>query len=81
MTEIINSNDNSSTLTQPHHYHTGNIDVIKFAEENFSIEERRGFYRMNVLKYVTRYHLKDGLKDLTKADFYLNKLIELEKLE
>lgn len=64
--------------TQPAHYHTGNIDVIKFAEENFSVEERRGFYRMNALKYTTRYHLKDGMRDLKKAQFYLNKLIELE---
>lgn len=78
MTEIINSRYHPETVTQPSHYHTGNIDVIRFAEENFSEEERRGFYRINVLKYTTRYHLKDGMKDLEKAKFYLDKLVELE---
>lgn len=63
---------------KPNHYHRGNIDVIKFAEENFEDNERKGFYRMNVLKYVTRYDAKNGAEDLHKAVFYLGKLIELE---
>lgn len=65
-------------VTKPAHYHTGNIDVIKFAEENFIKAELKGFYRMNILKYVTRYDKKNYVEDLQKADFYLNKLIELE---
>ncbi|GEN83604.1 hypothetical protein SLU01_19160 [Sporosarcina luteola] len=64
---------------RPSYYHTGNIDVIKYAEENFSKEERRGFYRMNVLKYISRFHKKNGVEDLNKADFYLRKLKELEE--
>lgn len=64
---------------KPSYYHTGNIDVIKFSEENFTEEELKGFYRMNVLKYVTRYDLKNGVEDLQKAAFYLNKLFELEE--
>lgn len=63
---------------KPSYYHTGNIDVIKFAEENFVPAELKGFYRMNVLKYVTRFDKKNGLEDLRKADFYLQKLIALE---
>lgn len=63
---------------KPPYYHTGNIDVIKYAEENFTVEERRGFYRMNVLKYVSRFHKKNGIEDLDKATFYLGKLKELE---
>ncbi len=65
--------------TQPSHYHTGNIDVIKFSEENFGKDELKGFYRMNVLKYTTRYDKKNGLEDLEKATFYLDKLKELER--
>lgn len=63
---------------KPSYYHTGNIDVIKFAEENFVPAELKGFYRINVLKYVTRFDKKNRLEDLQKADFYLQKLIELE---
>lgn len=71
--------ENMADVTKPAHYHTGNIDVIKFAEENFTPTELKGFYRINVLKYVTRFDKKDGMKDLQKADFYLNKLIDLDE--
>lgn len=70
---------NHDEITKPSHYHTGNIDVIKFGEENFVTTELKGFYRMNILKYISRYDKKDGVKDLKKAEFYLNKLIELER--
>ena len=63
--------------TRPAHYHTGTIDVITFSEENFSREELIGFFRINVIKYVTRFDKKDQLDDLKKARFYLNKLEEL----
>lgn len=66
------------SITQPAHYHAGKIDVIKFSEENFTKEELKGFYRINVLKYVTRYDKKDMLNDLQKAQFYLDKLTTLE---
>ena len=65
--------------TRPSHYHTGNIDVIKFGEENFKSDELKGFYRMNVIKYVTRYDKKNGVEDLKKSKFYLDKLKELER--
>lgn len=69
---------NHDEITKPSHYHTGNIDVIKFGEENFVTTELKGFYRMNILKYVTRYDKKNGVEDLEKASFYLLKLLELE---
>lgn len=33
----------------------------------------------NVIKYVTRWRDKDGIKDLEKAMHYLEKLIEVNK--
>jgi len=30
-----------------------------------------------VIKYVTRYKMKNGLEDLKKAQWYLNRLIEI----
>lgn len=65
-------------INAPQHYHRNNIDVIRFAELQLSKDELKGFYRVNVLKYVTRYDRKNGAEDLKKAAFYLNKLIELE---
>ena len=68
-----------SELNKPSHYHYGGMDVIGFGEINYPKAEMVGFYRMNILKYVHRYHDKNGLDDLMKAKDYLNRLIELEK--
>ena len=36
----------------------------------------------NVIKYVTRYKMKNGLEDLKKAEWYEKKLLELlDKIE
>lgn len=43
-----------------------------------SDEGWRGFLVANIFKYVTRYKKKGGLKDLHKAEDYLNKLIDFE---
>jgi Protein of unknwon function (DUF3310) len=66
-------------VIKPQHYHKGGIDVITFGQKKFDKAELKGFYRMNVLKYVTRYDQKNGVEDLQKAKFYLEKLIELEQ--
>src|SRR5690606_2386721 len=66
----------------PHssHYHPGSIDVIRFAEENFSVEERRGLYRMSALRYLTRFDRKgSATDDLEKAQFDTGKLLGLER--
>jgi len=39
-----------------------------------------GFFEGNIIKYVTRWRSKDGLKDLEKARHYLDKLIEVESV-
>lgn len=77
MTDTVNMN--FDVINTPFHYHKGGIDVIAFSELQFEKEELKGFYRINVLKYVTRYDRKNGIEDLKKAEFYLNKLIGLER--
>ena len=69
-------------INKPLHYFRGGIDVIGFAERQFSVEERRGFYRISALKYITRFQDKGApVKDLNKAKFFIDKLIELEAIE
>lgn len=75
---MIKPNMNFDVIKKPSHYHKGGIDVIAFSELQFGKDELKGFYRINVLKYVTRYDRKNGVEDLKKAEFYLNKLKELE---
>ena len=69
-------------INKPSHYHTGQVDVIGFAEMQFTPEEVKGFHRINAIKYLTRYDKKGTpVDDLLKAAFYVNKLIEMESGE
>jgi len=45
---------------------------------DYIIANDLGFLEANVVKYVTRYKAKNGIKDLEKARHYLDKLIEVE---
>lgn len=57
----------------PSHYKKGNIEVIDFIlDQNFNYLEG------NIIKYVSRYKDKNGLEDLKKAQWYLNRLTFLE---
>lgn len=66
-------------VQNPQHYHSGGIDPIGYAELNFPPEQLKGFYRINVLKYLSRYDQKNGIEDLEKADEYLKMLIDCER--
>jgi Protein of unknwon function (DUF3310) len=68
-----------SNPIKPDHYHQNGIDVIQFSKMQFSKEEVRGFMRINILKYATRYHRKNGVEDLKKMIEYAEQLIELEE--
>ena len=55
----------------PGHYQKGNIEVIDFIlDQNFNYLEG------NIIKYVSRYKDKNGLEDLNKAQWYLNRLTQ-----
>ena len=55
--------------------------IDRFEEGLISEEQTRGFLKGNILKYVTRYESKDGMKDLLKAQEYLKRLIVFEEAE
>ena len=67
-------------IVRPAHYRAGGVDVIEYAEHHVPREQMIGFHRINVLKYLTRYDKKNGVEDLKKAQFYLDKLIQLEEV-
>ena len=59
------------------HYKGFKIEPLQYIEEN-----QIGFHEGNIIKYVSRWRQKDGLDDLKKAKFYIERLIELvEKRE
>lgn len=56
----------------PSHYKQGNIEVI-----DFILDQKSSYLEGNVIKYISRYKTKNGLEDLKKANWYLNKLISI----
>lgn len=69
MTDVVNN---------PVHYNVGGIEAIEaiMAATN---EQAEGYLQGNIMKYIWRYRYKNGLEDLQKAQWYLNKLIEVYK--
>lgn len=63
---------NEQFVTNPEHYQS-EIQPIDLIE---SIGILPDFCAGNVIKYVSRYKQKNGLEDLLKARWYLNKLID-----
>lgn len=71
---MISEKDNIN----PNHYIFGGIETIEYLKAKLTPEEYRGFLKGNVLKYVSREAEKNGLEDLKKDKWYLDKLIEFE---
>lgn len=67
-------------VNHPKHYTQGNIETIEYMESTLTTEEFCGGCKMNVIKYVSREKHKNGVEDLKKARWYLDRLIQyLEK--
>lgn len=56
------------------HYKGMKIQPVEFIHAN-----NIGYMEGNVIKYITRWQLKNGLEDLNKAKHYIELLIEMEK--
>ena len=63
-------------VDKPAHYNMGGIECI-----DYIISKNLNFLEGNVVKYITRNRQKGGLEDLKKAQWYLNRLIELKTKE
>ena len=63
-------------INHPKHYKIGGIETIDFIEAKLTHEQYEGYMVGNIIKYISRYGHKDGLNDLKKAKWYLERLIE-----
>jgi hypothetical protein len=68
----------ADNVNKPPHYNQAGIECID------AIEAATGtgfeFYLQgNILKYLWRYRYKNQIEDLKKAQWYLNKLIEVKQ--
>jgi hypothetical protein len=66
----------TDNVNHPKHYTQGKIEVI-----DFILDQKMPYLESNVLKYICRHRYKNGLEDLKKAQWYINKLIEVTENE
>ena len=67
-------------VNSPSHYQ-GSIECIEAIEASMSPKAFKGFLKGNIQKYVWRYEAKGGSESLQKAQWYLQRLIDLVEIE
>lgn len=68
----------ADTVNAPKHYQGDKMECIDAMQAMLSHDEFRGFLRGNIFKYMWRYKDKNGIEDLRKANWYLDRLIKFE---
>ncbi len=70
------------TVNHPKHYTQGKIECIDAIES--AVADLSGLDAVctaNVIKYIWRWKHKNGSQDWHKAQWYLNKLIDLQEAQ
>lgn len=70
----------------PEHYKSGGIETIEYIRAKMTKEEFYGYIKGNVMKYVSRVDKKsdkllDKIDDLKKAQWYLERMIQVHQEE
>lgn len=72
----VNDATHKDNVNHPSHYNQNDIETIDIIERFLDDDSCfAGFLYGNMVKYLDRYENKNGIEDLKKAQWYLNKLI------
>lgn len=63
-------------VNHPSHYTQGGIECLDAIEASMPAEGFQDYCKGNILKYIWRYRFKNGVEDLKKARFYLDRMIQ-----
>ena len=69
--------NNIDMVNSPAHYNKAGIETIDIIE-SVTGDGFETYLQGNILKYICRYKYKNGVEDLEKARWYLNRLIETQ---
>jgi len=70
----------SDNVNSPIHYQgTGGMECIEAIQGSMSVEGFQDSCKANVIKYLWRWREKNGVEDLLKARWYLDRMIESAK--
>lgn len=67
---------NTSDPINPDHYRTGDVECVDAIQSALGLDGFLKYCTGNVLKYVWRWKHKNGIEDLKKARWYLDRLIK-----
>ena len=76
--ELDPSKVQDDPVNHPNHY-TGKYECFDVLRSIYGDNAVKNFCLCNTFKYLWRHKRKNGLEDLKKARWYLNKLIEMEE--
>ena len=60
----------------PNHYKGSGIECIEYIKERLPADAFLGYLDGNIIKYTHRWKEKNGIEDLRKARWYLDRLIQ-----
>ena len=69
-------NKQYNNVHSPKHYNQGHTECIDAIEAMLSDEEYMGYLRGNSMKYRWRFRYKNGFEDLSKAQWYEQRLVK-----
>ena len=75
--EMINSGTTPEEINHPDRYAGGKFECIDVMLDVFGADAVKHFCILNAFKYLWRAEKKNGVEDIKKAVWYLNKFIEL----
>ena len=77
MDDVSYSGTVNDVVNHPTHYETGKFECIDVMQETQGKEAVLNFCICNAFKQLYRFRKKNGLEDIKKAQWYINKFIEL----
>lgn len=66
-------------INHPDRYAGGKYECIDVMQDVFGKEDVLSFCKLNAFKYIWREKQKNGVQDMKKAAWYINKYIELSE--
>jgi len=68
----------NDSVNHPVHYTQGKYEVIDIILDAVKdLPPKEAVCVNNILKYILRYHYKNGLQDIKKCKWYVDKLVEI----
>lgn len=71
----------SDIVNHPSHYETGKFECFDVMLETQGVEAVRAYCICAAQKYIYRHKRKNGLEDIKKAKWYIDKYIELTEID